>query len=64
MCVCVCVSVDQVEPIVLGVIQEVMEFSLSFLEKSNFTQNDLKMEVCLFYLYNNNCVTRIIYFNL
>lgn len=37
--------VDQVEPIVLGVIQEVMEFSLSFLEKSNFTQNDLKMEI-------------------
>lgn len=44
--VCVCISVDQLEPIVLGVIQEVMEFSLSFLEKSNFRQNDLKMEVC------------------
>ena len=37
---------DQLEPIVLGVIQEVMEFSLSFLEKSSFRQNDLKMEVC------------------
>ncbi|KAG2273255.1 hypothetical protein Bca52824_067810 [Brassica carinata] len=37
--------VDQVEPIVLGVIQEVMEFSLSFLEKSSFTQNYLKMEI-------------------
>uniref|UniRef100_A0A1J3J544 Auxin transport protein BIG n=1 Tax=Noccaea caerulescens TaxID=107243 RepID=A0A1J3J544_NOCCA len=37
--------VDHVEPIVLGVIQEVMEFSLSFLEKSKFKQNDLKMEV-------------------
>lgn len=40
------ISVDQLEPIVLGVIQEVMEFSLSFLEKSSFRQNDLKMEVC------------------
>ncbi|ESQ49882.1 hypothetical protein EUTSA_v10019869mg [Eutrema salsugineum] len=37
--------VDQVEPILLGVIQEVMEFSLSFLEKSNFRQTDLKMEI-------------------
>ncbi|CAD5321836.1 unnamed protein product [Arabidopsis thaliana] len=37
--------VDQLEPIVLGVIQEVMEFSLSFLEKSSFRQNDLKMEI-------------------
>ncbi|WZY94957.1 hypothetical protein YC2023_067286 [Brassica napus] len=36
---------DQVEPIALGVIQEVMEFSPSFLEKSNFTQNDPNMEI-------------------
>lgn len=44
-------SADQVEPIALGVIQEVMEFSPSFLEKSNFTQNDPNMEVCLFILF-------------
>ncbi|XP_010525132.1 PREDICTED: auxin transport protein BIG [Tarenaya hassleriana] len=38
-------SVDQVDPIVLGVTQEIMEFSLCFLEKLDFRRSDLRKEI-------------------
>ncbi|XP_021909053.1 auxin transport protein BIG-like, partial [Carica papaya] len=40
-------SVDQVEPIVVAVVQQFLEFAVCYLEKLEFYGDDLSLQVCM-----------------
>lgn len=39
-------TVEQAEPMVIAVVQQLLEFAVCYLERSDFSTDDLSIQVC------------------
>lgn len=48
-CVCVCAwTVEQAGPLVIAGVQQLLDFAICYLEKSEFSSDDFSVQVCHF----------------